>query len=359
LRLAHPFIQLPILCDVERLRHEVSEVKPGEWRSHPSKFKGNAGALLVTVGGGQNDDFAQAGQFQATPLLGRLPYVRQIMTALRAPVSRSRFMRLAPGATVPPHDDVGLHWFQRTRVHIPVTTNPRVLFHCADRCVHMVAGQVWVFDNFERHWVENRGDEPRVHLVIDVVPNAAFLELLDRGFRPAGNGQATFRPEKLSFDPASSVEVPFEIHRRQSFSRQEIQGLVRDIAADIPRLGLADRRTRSLRKELDRFERAWSEAGGPPRLEPRVARLLRKLHPVFLGAQGRMKGKDALTVLSGVLFTTNKVSAAVVGRALRLLGPVFVLRVAISTLARIARSRRQLADRTAGPAGVSTTGGTG
>jgi hypothetical protein len=92
-----------------------------------------------------------------------MPYLRQALAGFGVVWSRSRLMRLAPGAGVPEHADINYHWHTRVRLHIPVFTQPAVRFHCDGEAVHMAAGEAWIFDNWRRHHVENnvrRGAHP-------------------------------------------------------------------------------------------------------------------------------------------------------------------------------------------------------
>ena len=73
------------------------------------------------------------------------------------------------GAEVPMHVDLHHHWRTHIRIHIPVITDPKVLFTCGDETVHMAPGECWIFDSFRFHRVENGWTERRVHLVLDTV----------------------------------------------------------------------------------------------------------------------------------------------------------------------------------------------
>ena len=67
------------------------------------------------------------------------------------------------------HVDLHYHWRTHIRIHIPVITDPKVLFTCGDETVHMAPGECWIFDSFRFHRVENGWTERRVHLVLDTV----------------------------------------------------------------------------------------------------------------------------------------------------------------------------------------------
>jgi hypothetical protein len=178
MKLAQPFVRLPIRFDVERLAAEVRALPLSAWKRHPNGFNGNSAARLITVEGQENDAFL--GVMGETPHLRQSPYLQQVLASFGTVWSRSRLMRLAPGAGVPEHSDVAYHWFQRVRLHIPILTHPAVSFRCDDQVVHMAAGEAWVFDNWRLHSVENASDHERVHLVADTTGSANFWGLVDR-----------------------------------------------------------------------------------------------------------------------------------------------------------------------------------
>jgi LPS sulfotransferase NodH len=176
MRLPKPFFRLPVRFDVERLRAEVAALPDQAWVRHPNQIQGNSAVRLISVDGGENDDVN--GRMQATTHLQNSPYIRQILASFGVVWSRSRLLRLAPGATVPEHADINYHWFTRVRLHIPIITRPEVRFYCGDQVVHMAAGEAWVFDNWRSHRVENFTPDERIHLVADTSGSAAFWRMV-------------------------------------------------------------------------------------------------------------------------------------------------------------------------------------
>ena len=152
----------------------------------PERFAGNSSLRLISVDGGENDDVA--GRMLPTPQLLAPPYIRQVLASFGVVWSRSRLMRLAPGAVVPDHADINHHWFSRVRLHIPVLTHPEVVFHCGDERVHMAAGEAWMFDNWRLHRVANPTTVERIHLVADTSGTAAFWRLVAQAETPGSNG---------------------------------------------------------------------------------------------------------------------------------------------------------------------------
>jgi len=181
-RLDQRLIRLPIAIEIDSLVAEVSAIDEASWRPHPEGMPGNSALPLVaTVGDPENDSVD--GPMQPTPILQQLPAVVSIMaglTALGCPIGRTRLMRIDLESEVRSHVDTNRYWWDHLRIHIPIVTDPSVVFHVADESVHMEPGSCWVFDTWERHRVENPANSQRIHLVIDTVGGADFWSLIDR-----------------------------------------------------------------------------------------------------------------------------------------------------------------------------------
>ncbi len=190
MRLPQPFYRLGVRFNAARLARETAALPDSAWASHPNDIAGNSSVRLVSVEGGDND--AVNGRMAMTPHLRQSPYIRQILASFGVVWGRSRLMRLAPGASVPQHADINYHWFSRVRLHIPVITQPQVRFYCDDQCVHMAAGEAWIFDNWRLHRVENPTDHERIHLVADTSGSSNFWQFVARG-QPQGTVDEEYR----------------------------------------------------------------------------------------------------------------------------------------------------------------------
>lgn len=128
---------------------------------------------------------------QNTVLRGAWPAIESILA--RFPAScvwhRIRLMRLAPGGgELQRHTDQvdvesGFGLGQLMRIHIPLQTNPDVIFEVWDatgrsRRVHMPAYTTWALDTRWPHRAINGGDTERVHLVMDVETTPELQRLL-------------------------------------------------------------------------------------------------------------------------------------------------------------------------------------
>ncbi|MEA3198110.1 MAG: hypothetical protein QOF32_2162 [Gammaproteobacteria bacterium] len=188
MKLPKPFYRLPVRFDVHKLREEAAALPDLAWAKHPNEIQGNSSMRLISVNGGENDDVD--GVMLPTPHLERSPYIRQVLASFGVVWSRSRLLKLAPFAGVPPHADINYHWFNRVRLHIPIITHPEVRFFCGNEAVHMAAGEAWIFDNWRLHRVENPVDADRIHLVADTSGSASFWQFVARGDSPGATAYA-------------------------------------------------------------------------------------------------------------------------------------------------------------------------
>ena len=229
MRLSKPFIRLPFRFDAERLAAEVAQFAEADWMPHPNDLPGNSAIALISSGGGDNDSFE--GEKQPTPHLAKCPYMQQVMAGFGEVLSRSRLMRLAAGAEVSLHVDFNYHWFSRVRIHIPVVTNPEVIFHCGAERLHMQAGECWIFDSWRRHRVVNGGGAGRVHLVIDTCGSSRFWRMVREA--EAQPSAAVAAARLLPFQPGQQALI-----RTERFSNLpvmapgECEALTEDLIAD-------------------------------------------------------------------------------------------------------------------------------
>ncbi len=235
MRLPTEFVRLPLKFDVERLSQEVLAFEESEWLPHPHGFEGNSSVPLISLNGEMNDNFN--GPMKVTERLDRSPYLQQVLASFDEVFGRSRLMGLAAGCAVPEHRDINYHWYNRVRIHVPVITNPDVLFYCGDTHVHMQAGETWIFDSWKPHRVENGSDENRVHLVIDTSGSSNFWKMVGQSeWRCVSQTRrAATAPDRfIPFEEGKSVSILTEQFNAPLVMHPgEIDALVQDIAFDM------------------------------------------------------------------------------------------------------------------------------
>lgn len=208
-----PFLRLPWRFDAEALSNEVTGLSDDDWLAHPSGLPGNSAVPLVSVNGEMNHAFD--GAMKATRVLSSSVYLNQTVASFNEVVARSRLMRLEPGAEVAEHVDFNYHWVSRVRIHVPIITDPGVVFYCGDESVHMGAGESWLFDSWRRHRVVNASNVRRVHLVIDLAGSSRFWQTVRQAETMAPidifPGVAERLPLRTEQFPVAPVMAPGEM----------------------------------------------------------------------------------------------------------------------------------------------------
>ena len=290
MKLARPFIRLPLAFDAARLAQEAAQLEQAAWRPHPLGLKGNSAVALISRAGGDNDEFG--GRMAATPHLDRCPYHQQVMASFGEVLARSRLMKLDAGCEVQYHVDFNYHWYTRVRIHIPISTNPGVVFYCGTEKVHMRAGECWIFDNWRRHNVINASAQGRVHLVIDLSGSSRFWRMVSQALQadPAGDRAGANKQFKfVPYEPDKQVNILTENYNISPvMAPGEIDSLVADLIRefeDHPANDpvLVERYKQSLTDFASDWREAWHRYGigkqGFPHYRRLIDRVKSELHP--------------------------------------------------------------------------------
>ncbi len=96
---------------------------------------------------------------------------------------------LAAGATIKAHNDVHQSFHCAHRIHVPITTNPKVWFTINGRPYQLKPGQGYEINNQKQHSVTNRGVADRITFIFDYVPLGPLA---------VDPGCSELRPESLS-----------------------------------------------------------------------------------------------------------------------------------------------------------------
>ena len=174
--------RFPIRFDVARMRQELADLSADAvWLDHYDKALSTGWRAVPLVShegrmdGPESQRWGDVRTFRRTPVVDRLPYFASILDAFACPQGRVRILKLAPGAAIGEHRDVADEAagfaYNRVRLHVPIETNKRVVFHLAGRQFRMVPGRLYYCDFTQPHFVRNDGTEPRIHLVLDLIVN--------------------------------------------------------------------------------------------------------------------------------------------------------------------------------------------
>lgn len=187
-------VKLPVRFDPERLARDLAVLASEDWIDHflTDRYDGDWDVIplrgpksaihpvmMIATTPGQKD-------FVDAPALGLCPYFREVIASFGAEARGVRLLRLTPGSTIKEHTDHEYTDDDGTlRLHIPVVTNPDVVFLLNGTRIVMEAGTVWVLRLADPHGVANNGREDRVHMIVDLVMNPALERYLLASTAPA------------------------------------------------------------------------------------------------------------------------------------------------------------------------------
>ena len=108
-------------------------------------------------------------------------------------------VKLLSGGKIAPHIDTHPSFHRGHRIHVPITTNPRVRFMIDGRPHQLQVGQAYEINNQKNHSVMNKGSEDRITFIFDYVPPGEIDRIMRRTGSPgAGPHGATTSPPDRS-----------------------------------------------------------------------------------------------------------------------------------------------------------------
>ncbi len=99
-------------------------------------------------------------------------------------VIRAMAARLSAGGKIKSHCDIHESFHCGHRIHVPITTNPRVWFTIDGRPYQFKIGQAYEINNQKQHSVMNKGAEDRITFIFDYIPPGPLVYVPDSGKRP-------------------------------------------------------------------------------------------------------------------------------------------------------------------------------
>jgi hypothetical protein len=85
-------------------------------------------------------------------------------------IIRAMAAKLLVGGKIKPHVDSHPSFHRGHRIHVPITTNPRVRFMIDGRPHQLQVGQAYEINNQKNHSVMNKGTEDRITFIFDYMP---------------------------------------------------------------------------------------------------------------------------------------------------------------------------------------------
>ena len=98
-------------------------------------------------------------------------------------IIRAMAAKLIVGGKIKPHHDRHPSFHCGHRIHVPITTNPRVRFMIDGRPYQLQVGQAYELNNQKQHSVMNKGTEDRITFIFDYVPPGPLAYVPEKGKR--------------------------------------------------------------------------------------------------------------------------------------------------------------------------------
>jgi quercetin dioxygenase-like cupin family protein len=100
------------------------------------------------------------------------PIIKQLEKIHNGSRGQVLLIKLAAGKGIPDHEDSGDYLINVHRHHIPLVTSPRTKFFVDGEEQVMGIGDCWEINNAKMHAVMNASNIDRIHLLVDIMPNA-------------------------------------------------------------------------------------------------------------------------------------------------------------------------------------------
>ncbi|XOB61224.1 aspartyl/asparaginyl beta-hydroxylase domain-containing protein [Campylobacterota bacterium DY0563] len=182
------FLELPFSFDIEKLKDDLYIVEEDEWMPHPNTLAYDGiwevSSLTSTDGDTKNIIAIENENYIATPLLNKTKYIQSVIDTFKTKVEAVRFMKLGAFSSIKEHCDKGSCFEDGyARLHIPIISNDNVEFILSGKNYKMDLGRCYYIDAHNIHSVVNKGNNDRIHLLIDCQVNDWLKDFfLKKGF---------------------------------------------------------------------------------------------------------------------------------------------------------------------------------
>jgi hypothetical protein len=89
-------------------------------------------------------------------------------------VIRAMAAKLLSGGKISPHRDKHPSFSAAHRIHVPITTHPRVRFMIDGQPYQFKLGEAYEINNQRKHSVMNKSDEDRITFIFDYMPSTVL-----------------------------------------------------------------------------------------------------------------------------------------------------------------------------------------
>lgn len=169
-------IKFPVSFDKSKLLADLAICQQTDWLIHfnQNDYTGKWSSFsLRSASGKELDILATANTtYIDTETLKRCHYFKEIIDSFACEKEAVRLLSLSPNSYIKEHKDAASGYEDGFfRIHIPIQTNENVVFTVNQEPLPMKEGECW-YANFNLpHFVSNKGEADRIHLVIDCLRN--------------------------------------------------------------------------------------------------------------------------------------------------------------------------------------------
>jgi hypothetical protein len=301
MKLETEFYKLPVTFDSNRVYEEISRIEPYRWvpRGNPRYLS------LPLVSHHGLDTQHPSPPTWPTDNLERCPYLRQVLAHFRSALTDVRVRRVEPNTSASEHYDEHYAGFTRYRLHLPLLTDPRIVFRCNGRDVHMERGEVWLFDRMALYGIHNPTQWPRVHISIETSGSSTLWNLIERAERPFAPSSAAIEAERIDFRQGWEASVLTENTPGPAvLPPGDLDCFLADLLDRVRTSRLRDtKRYREVVSAVRRFQHDWrtlwslmgSECESWPRYRTLAETVLREVADLDRDAGGLSELKPGLT----------------------------------------------------------------
>ena len=175
--------------DIDSLQNAILGLSDEDWLSNEQRqndfevHKQTQSVILVFCDGPMND--LVVSKESGWDLLAQtaIPVMHELINRAYPPggtIIRAMAAKLLSSGRINPHFDSHATFRRSHRIHVPITTNPRVRFMIDGRPYRMEVGEAYEINNQKTHSVINSGSEDRITFIFDYLPpNQVGSRVLD------------------------------------------------------------------------------------------------------------------------------------------------------------------------------------
>lgn len=177
--------RLSLRCEMPPLLEALQRIPVDAWQAHfnSTYYQGDwSGVALISPEDAPLPLAPGRGAPRRSAWWRDEPAWHEVLGHFQTSLRSARLLRLGPGSAIQEHcdHDLGLPGSD-LRLHIPLLSPTGVEFLLDGLQVPMRPGECWFLDLSRPHRVTNPSGSPRVHLVLDCLPQAWLLRAIVEG----------------------------------------------------------------------------------------------------------------------------------------------------------------------------------